>query len=242
MKVFNCPLCGEKFNKAGKTFFCQCGWHKSCNKKIQSRIQKEVAKGIVMAGIGLMAGIVYINHWGTSSFKAMPLKIAQWTDQLNESSFTSLKKMCLELKKYDCVEQAHHSFLRSSGNLEVLAELGNFQYRRRKFKAASMTYNQYFTKKGKDVKAAYNYARILEKEGKAKSALSYYEYALTMHSNTIQVTIIRSYINLLVKSGQHNKARQQLLKLKPLLKNASVLVQQEYDRWNQQINTLSNAG
>ena len=235
MKLFNCPVCGSKLNKAGHTLFCKCGWSKSLNKKIQMTIQKNIAKNIFIAGFGLMVAAVYIGHWGTASFTIAPLKISQWTGQLNKDSFSRLKNICMSLKKYDCVEKAHTSFFKSSGDLEILEQLGDLQYRRKKLSQADKTYNQYFTKKGNSVKAAYNYARILEKQGKTDAALSYYKYALKARPGTIQVTVMRSYIDLLVKSGQSVKAKQELLKLKPILKRVGSLVKQEYDRWNKQV-------
>ena len=118
--------------------------------------------------------------------------------------------------------------------MKILAKLGEFQYRRNRLESASKTYKEYFTKKGSSVKAAYNYARILEKQGQVEFALSYYQYALNARPNTVQITVMRAYINLLVKSGQVNKARQELVKFKPILKRSGSLVQQEYERWQKQ--------
>ena len=183
-----------------------------------------------------MGLVVYLGSWGSASLKIAPLKIKQWTGQLNEQSFSNLNEICLKLKKYNCVEKSHSSFFRSSGDLKVLEQLGEFQYRRKKIKEAALTYNKYFTQKGKSIKASYNYARILEEQGKVKYALSYYEYALKARPNTVQITVMRSYINLLVKSGQVRKAKQVLVRFKPLLKRSSSLVKQEFKRWDKQVN------
>ena len=236
MNQINCPVCGASLNKAGHTVFCKCGWNKSFNNKKIMAMQKQIAKGIFIAGFALMSTIVYIGNWGPHSLSIIPLKARQWTGQLNEQSFDRLKNTCMELKKYNCVEQAHSSFFNSSDKLEVLEQLGEFQYRRKKINQASKSYNQYFTKKGRSVKAAYNYARVLEKQGHVDSALSYYKYALSVKPNTVQITVMRSYIDLLMKAGKRNKARMELLKFKPILKRSNSLVQQEYDRWNKKVN------
>lgn len=236
MNLINCPVCGSKTEKAGKTLFCSCGWSKSFNQKGEMKVQKNISKGIFIVGLSLMGLVVYLGSWGSASLKIAPLKAKQWTGQLNEQSFSHLSEICLKLKKYNCVEKAHSSFFRSSGDLKVLEQLGEFQYRRKKIKEAALTYNKYFTQKGKSIKASYNYARILEEQGKVKFALSYYEYALKARPNTVQVTVMRSYINLLVKSGQVGKARQVLAKFKPLLERSSSLVKQEFKRWSKQVN------
>ena len=236
MNNINCPVCGAKLNKAGHTLFCKCGWHKSLNKKQQMAIQKHITKGILIAGFGLMSSIMYVGNWGSHSLSIIPLKARQWTGQLNTNSFNKLKNICMELKKYNCVESAHSSFFRASNKLEVLEQLGEFQYRRKKFDSAGKTYNQYFTKKGRSVKSAYNYARVLEKQGHVDSALSYYKYALSVRANTVQITVMRAYIDLLMKAGQQSKAKAELLKFKPILKRSGSLVQQEYDRWSKKVN------
>ena len=236
MNKLNCPVCGAKLNKAGHTVFCKCGWNKSFNNKQLMAMQKQIAKGLFIAGFGLMSTIIYIGNWGSHSFSIIPLKARQWTGQLNTQSFDRLKNICMELKKYNCVEKAHRSFFNSSDKLEVLEQLGEFQYRRKKINSASNSYNQYFTNKGRSVKAAYNYARVLEKQGHVDSALSYYKYALGVRPNTVQITVMRSYIDLLMKAGKRSKAKAELLKFKSILKRSGSLVQQEYDRWNKKVN------
>lgn len=235
MKHTNCPVCGSTLSKAGHTLFCKCGWHQSGNKKQQMTAQKQIAKNIFIAGLALMGTVIYVGNWGSSSLKIAPLKARQWTGSLSEKSFASLKTVCMSLKKYDCVESAHKSFFKSSGRLEVLEQLGEFQYRRHKFNEAGKTYSLYFSNKGRGVKPAYNYARILERGGDKKSALSYYKYALRAKPGVVQVSVMRSYIDLLVKSGQKRIAQAELFKLKPVLSGTGSLVKQEYDRLQKQV-------
>ena len=236
MQHFNCPVCGSSLKKAGQTSFCACGWSKSFNQKEQKQAQKSIAKNIMIAGFGLMASIVYIGSWGSSSFEIVPLKARQWTGQMNKASFARMKHICMRLKKYDCVENAQKSFFQASGDMKALEDLGEFQYRRKRFEQAKRTYHQYFTKKGTSVKSAYNYAKLLEKTGKNDDALSYYQYALKVRPKSVQITVMRSYIDLLVKTGKSHQARQELSRLKPMITRAGSLAQQEYNRWNQQVN------
>ena len=234
MKLTNCPICGKGVKRVSQTAFCKCGWQKSFNKKQIQKMEHKTVKSLFIMGTILMGLIVYVNNWGASSLSIVPLKVSQWTGNLNPKSFAKLQYVCMKLKRYNCVESAQTSFYRSSGNLTILAELGAFQYRRQRFHEASRTYNRYFKMNGKDIKAAYNYARILEKQGHVKHALAYYEYALKARSGVIQVTIMRSYLDLLVETGQRNRARKVLFKLKPLLKRSGSLVKQEYKRWEKQ--------
>ena len=234
--LFNCKVCGSKLKKSGQTVFCQCGWHASNNHKSLTRLNQKAIKGIVAVSFALMLGVAYLGSWGSSSLSIIPLKIAQWTNSLDEASFTKLKNACMRLKKYDCVEGAYASLYKSSRDLQALSELAHFQYRRKDFHSAVQTYRLYFKNQGRDITAAYNFARLLEKNSNTVDAEKYYKFALVARPDVIQVTVMRSYIDLLVKTGQVKKARKELVDFKPTLKRAGSLVQQEYVRWQKRVN------
>ena len=227
----HCPICGSKTKSAGHTVFCQCGWHKSLNQAQKKQVQKIIIKNLILAGFFIMGSFFYISEWGTASLSIVPLKARQWTGLLNQNSYEDLKSICLKLKKYDCVEKAHLSYFHSSKNLEVLHALGEFQYRRGLLNEAKQTYTMYFTQKGTSIKAAYIYAKVLEKAGQHQSALEYYLYALKAQPNVAQVTVMKSYINLLKLMGQHQKAEIELKKFQSLVKKSTSLVQNNFKNW-----------
>lgn len=229
-----CPICGSKIKAAGRTVFCQCGWHKSFNHANGLKIQKTITKNLIIAGFLLMGSAIHLSEWGSSALSIVPLKARQWTGLLSQQAYGDLQKICMNLKKYDCVESAHRSFYRSSNDLSALHALGELQYRRGLVDEAKQTYTQYFTKKGKNVKAAYNYAQILEKSGNTKRALDYYKYALTVNPEVAQVSVMRAYISLLMKDGQHAKAKAELNKFQTMVKKSTSLVQNEFHNWNKQ--------
>lgn len=240
MNITNCPVCNLKTNKIGNTFLCRCGWSQSFNQKAYKKMQNKIVSGIIIAGILFIGSLAYIGTWGGSSFKVATLQIQQLTGHFDKSSFKELKQICFNLKKYDCVEQVYKSFFKSSNDLQILEELGEFQYNRDKLKEATKTYNLYFTKKGRSTKAAYLYGLILEQHGQFKHALNYYKYSLTMSKGITKFTAINSYINLLVQLKQFRKAKRALNLLKPFLKTKSmktknILVKQEYQRLKKQI-------
>ncbi len=234
--LLNCKVCGSKLKKSGQTVFCQCGWHASLNNKVLVQRDKKVIKGIVVASVALMLSVAYLGYWGSSSLSIIPLKVAQWTNSLDQSSFAELKNICMHLKKYDCVEDVYTSFYRSSDDLQALSELGHFQYRRKDFHSAAQTYQVYFKNQGRDVTAAYNFARLLEKSNNQADAERYYKFALMSRPGVVQITVMRAYIDLLVKTGQIQKAKRELFEFRPLSKRAGALVQQEYSRWQKQVN------
>ena len=236
MKHFtNCPLCSNQLKKVGQTVSCSCGWSKSFNQAGHNNIQTSIVKKALLTGVAIFSLFIHISQWGGSSLAIMPLKAQQWSGFLSKNSYTRLQEICMSMKKYDCVESAHRAYYQASQDLEVLSELGNFQFRRSRFAEAGQTYKLYFQNKGQDVKSAYNYARILEKQGLKDHALSYYKYAIKSRPDTLQISVVRAYINLLVKEGQVSQARQELRLMHDSVQRAGDLVQQEYQRWQKQV-------
>jgi len=236
MSTFKCPLCASTMNKMSQTVYCDCGWHKSFDKKYQMKTQGKITLGLMVAGCLLIGVFFHLKHWSSFSLSIVPLKTMQWSGWLAKKSFTQLKTICMNLKKYDCVEEAYRSFFHSSADINILAQLDHFQYNRKKFNRAAKTYKKYFINKGNDIKTAYNYARILESKGYTDKALAYYQYAIRAEPHTIQVTIMRSYIDLLMKLGKVDRAKKELSDLAPLVMKSSSLVKQEYERWSHKVN------
>ena len=239
MNLFNCPLCGSHLEQAGNTLVCSCGWNALKNPKRIRAIQRAIAKGILGLGVVLMAVFVYVGMWGASSLSIIPLKAQVLSGTLKQSSFDRLKDICMGLKRYDCVEGAFRSYYKSSSDIELLGQLAEFQYRRRATNRSMESFYQYFSKKGRSLKVAYTYGKLLEEQNQSQKALEYYKYALSLDTSSIQVSVMRRYIGLLVKMGQKSKAVAELQLYGSKIDNASQLVKQEFSRWNQ---LVANSG
>ncbi len=228
-----CPLCRSLPRWVGRTLICRCGWYKFFSEKIEKAIEASIMRKMILISFLLLGFLVYLNRWGGDSFSLIPLKTKQWMNQLDKNSYVNLQNICTKKKRYDCAEKAHKSYFQFSGDLEVLVDLAQLQYLRKKTEEALRTYHQYFFRKGRNTNAAYNYARLLEGQGNTKFALAYYKYALLGKSGaTVQLPVMRSYISLLFRSGQTKKAKTELLKMSSFFKNANPLIQQEYKRWS----------
>ena len=229
---FNCPRCGASLDQAGNTLVCSCGWNGLKNPKQIKAIQRTIAKGILGLGVALMAVFAYVGMWGSASFQIIPLKAQQLSGTLGEKSFDRLTDICMDLKKYDCVEGAFQSYHKSSSDIELLGQLGEFQYRRKALDRSMESFYRYFSGKGKSIKAAYTYGKVLEENGQKDKALEYYKYALSLDTDSIQVSVMRRYIDLLVRTGQRGRAMAELRSYGPKVAKASELVKQEFSRWN----------
>ena len=191
----NCPRCGLQTKKLVNTWICTCGWTHS-NKKEAS--QTPVIVGLFLVFSLLSVGLFHFFQWGSHGFSIL---FAGQGDKI---------EICKDLKKYDCVEKAYQALFEQNGDIKILEELGELQFKRKKFEEAKSTYTLYFSKEGKSYKSAYYYAHSLSQTGDLSTAIQYFDSILKSNPNVLMVTIMESYLQILVSNNRHSKAKEVL--------------------------------
>ena len=146
----NCPRCGNPTEQISNTLICKCGW--SYSKKTESS-EKTVIFGMILTFTLLAGFLFHFFQWGSHGFSIL------FADSNKKV------EICMNLKKYDCVEKNYTKLFQKTNDLNFLEKLGEFQFKREKFSEAENTYKLYFSKEGKSYKAAYYYAHSLAKTG-----------------------------------------------------------------------------
>ena len=189
----NCPRCSHVPEKIKNTLICKCGWTHSTKEEAS---QKTVIIGMVLVFTLVAGSLFHVFQWGSYGFSVFFADPAKKLE------------ICMNLKKYDCVEKNYKALHQSTGDLKHLEELGEFQFKREKFKMASETYRQYFSKKGTSYKAAYYYAHSLVKTGDIESAIQYFDSIVRSKPHVLMVTIMESYLEVLVSNNRIGKAKE----------------------------------
>ena len=190
----NCPRCGAQTKKVSQTLICKCGWTYSKKKETS---QKTVIIGMVLAFTLVTGSLFHFFQWGSHAFSIL---FASPSDKI---------KICMDLKKYDCVEHAYQVSYNKTNDVSFLEKLGEIQFKREKYDSASQTYNLYFSnKKGKSSKAAYYYAHSLVKTGNVESAIQYFDVILKSKPHVLMVTVMESYLEVLVSHNRIRKAKE----------------------------------
>ncbi|MBC6415332.1 MAG: hypothetical protein GDA46_02960 [Bdellovibrionales bacterium] len=201
----NCPRCGLTTKKIGNTILCDCGWNYSSQ---QDTSQKQVIMGMICCFF-LIAGLLFhFFQWGGHALKIV------FSNNLEKV------EICMELKKYDCVEKQYQSLYKKTGRIDYLENLGELQFKREKFNQAKQTYSLYFSKEGRDYKSAYYYAHSLAKTGDKELAIQYFDSILQSNPNILMVTVMESYLQFLVANNFMEKAEKVLNSLKTKNKGA----------------------
>ena len=217
----NCPRCGSSVEQVSQTFFCKCGWTLSTNKKENS--EGAVITAMILVFILTAGFLFHFFQWGSHGVQILFANSEQKV------------KICKNLKKYDCVEKNYTKLFKTKGNIQFLEKLGELQFKREKFEEAEKTYNLYFTKQGKSYKAAYYYAHSLAKTGDIDSAIEYFDSILRSKPQVLMVTIMESYLEVLVSHNRINKAKELLAWVDKVNKGA-VNTQNQIQSWKKKFN------
>ena len=192
----NCPRCGSQTERVSQTIICKCGWTYSQKKESS---QKTVIIGMVLAFTLVAGSLFHFFQWGGHAFSIV---FAGPAEKI---------KICMGLKKYDCVEHNYQASYEKTGDIAFLEELGEIQFKREKFNEAKQTYSRYFSNESaKSYKAAYYYAHSLAKTGDIEKAIKYFDVILKNRPNVLMITVIESYLDVLVSHNRIRKARQLL--------------------------------
>lgn len=215
-----CPRCNLQLKKVGQTLICDCGWMSSRKKESS---QAYVITGMILSFVLVAGALFHFFQWGGHGFKIL---FAGAEDKL---------EICMDLKKYDCVEKNYQTLFDKTGDLKQLEELGELQFKREKFQASKKTYALYFSKEGKAYKSAYYYAHSLAKTGDLEMAIQYFDSILKSNPSVLMVTIMESYLQILVSNNRIDKAKEILVWVDESNKGA-VNIADQIASWKQKFN------
>ena len=106
------------------------------------------------------------------------------------------------------------------------------QFKREHYEDSYNTYKLYFSQGGKNEKATYYYAHALAKVGEIDQAIPYFESIIKSRSDVLVVTVIESYLQVLVSFNRINKAKEVLSWAKKISNNSSA--QRHIEKWQKQ--------
>ena len=216
----SCPRCGKAAKKVGKTFICDCGWSLSPSDDLS---QKQIIQVLVLIAC-LMGGVLFhLFQWGKHSWSVF---FASGKEKV---------KICMDLKKYDCVEGAYGKLFQKTEDLDYLEQLAELQFKRKKFAESGNSYKAYFSKGGKSYRGAYYYAHVLAKNRRIDDSIKYFDSILRSKPRVLMITVVESYLQVLVSHQRMDKARQVMAWVKKVSKH-SKSSQSQIKQWERKFN------
>jgi tetratricopeptide (TPR) repeat protein len=230
----NCPRCGTALNSdrfMGGTIVCECGWTKSLKsaKLDHQNVDRTCASIIVIAGV-LIACFLQAVNWDRHFFTIIPLKVKHIAGFAGADDLESIASICVERKKHECVEKAYNDIARiAPTNLKNLSRLGILQYKRQRYAQAAEVFSRYFSQKGTDLESAYDFALSLAHLKRYSDSEKYFRFALKQKDDVLQITVVRSYIQMLMESGNLRHAKDVLVNYRKQSSSANMFMSKEFN-------------
>ena len=216
----NCPRCGKQAKQVAKTFICECGWSLSPPDEMS---QKQVIQALCLIALLLGGVLFHLFQWGKHGLDVF---FAGGEEKI---------KICMDLRKYDCVEGAYGKMFQKTGELDFLEQLAEFQFKRKKFVESGQSYRAYFSKGGKSYKGAYYYAHALARNQRIDDSIKYFDSILKSKPSVLMITVVESYLQVLVKNQRMDKARQVIAWVREVSKT-SKSSQSQIRQWEKKFN------
>ena len=210
-----CPRCQNEIPKERQLYgltVCECGWTSSHLGALNDRrMTDKVCMSIVGVALLLIAAFIHTVNWDNYSIVIIPLKVKQLTQSASAADLKEIAKICDARLKYACVMDAHaqRAQLFPEEN-EAWAELGILYSNQGYTEEAAESLGHYFKQGGKDPKAAYEYAKALGQLGQVKESSKWFKYVLKAKPGMLQISVTRSYVDMLVKHKKLKVARRVL--------------------------------
>lgn len=211
-----CPQCKLDISPERKKIMpiiCDhCGFTSGNDQKLENEIQKKTITAFVAFSIFVVAAHIQLSNWDKHSLSIIPLVVKETIGADGPSDFEAKAEMCMELKKWDCVET---SYLKAAANDPTLFQrAGDFQMKRQKWNPAAQSYYKFFQAGNQNLDVSYSYAKALAKLGQVDDAVKYFDQVLAAKPETLQVTVVQNYVKLLMDAQRFDQAKVLISKIR----------------------------
>lgn len=174
----------------------------------QQKHEKQFVTGLIVASLLIVASYIHVVEWDQHFFTIIPLKMRQMIGSASGEDLRKIVQICEVRLRHACVQQALAELARKEPtNADVMYDLGEIQRKTGQDASAVASYREHFTRGGNRPEAAYQLARIMEFNGKYQEAQDYYSRALMAKPETLQVTVVQNYVDMLIKLGKKDEAK-----------------------------------
>lgn len=190
-----------------------CGF--TTNQK-QTQIEKKADKRYIAIVSSFCAAMtmafVFIVQWDNHVIEVLPLKAKQILGAASADDLIRIREICGDRKNLTCQLETNIQLSRMDN--EANADLGKMYYLIGENKKAIATFEKYFANGGLSLDASYHFARSLEKDGQVEQASKRYEDVIAAKPDTLQITVTKNYIKMLMDYDKRNQAKNVLKKIR----------------------------
>ena len=209
-----CPTCQKSISPKrcfGNTAICECGWTKDLSSEAKKYEYNLNVTSVILVTVATFISLSFIHivNWDNHFIAIIPLKTKQILGVADISQLKQIETICMERKKWNCVIDTYNNIYEQDPNqIESLHKLGRIYVSLDNNEAAVTTYQKYFEQGGADIDAHYEYAKSLGQVGKIKESTLQYQIILNSQSNTLQTTVTKSYVGMLMTHRMWLQAKE----------------------------------
>lgn len=209
-----CPRCANVLTRAShqpmSTYCNVCGFIPE-TPDVDAKLERHNLRFVIGFSALLVLAFVQVATWGDHALEIRWLQLADKTGLASVAQLERMAKICVELKKRDCVE---YSYLRQSQlDKRNAVRLAEFQMSRRKYQEAVTTLKTYVANNKQDMRAYMVYAEALTETGRFDEAVKYYEYLLSKAPG-LPVDVTHDYVKCLARAKRYEQAQNVIYKVR----------------------------
>lgn len=229
----SCPRCQMEIapeRKQSHPVVCNhCGYMPTNNEQLsEMKTENRFMKVAIGFSVFAVASFLQVVTWDKYSTEIIPLKIKEIAGMTSADDQERLAEICMDLKKYSCVETNYIRTARSDQS--KLVRLGHFQMKLQKYNEAAQSFYAFFQGGGQDIEASYNYAKTLAQLGQVDDAVKYFDQVLASKPDTLQVTVVQSYVRLLMDHQRYEQAKKLMDDVRKSSETAGLFMESEYKK------------
>lgn len=234
-----CPVCKTQIDQervnSGLNICQACGYaQNSREKEITMGLQKTYIKVVTGLSFLMVAGYIHSVNWDNHFAEIIPLKAKQTVGAASAEDLSRIAEICKEREKADCVEEAlSDRTANQPGNISFLAQYGKVLSQNNKKERAVAIFSQYFANGGTELEAAYEFAKVLGDTGRYDDAIKYYRFVLDAKPGTLQITVSHNFVDMLVRAGRYELAREVIEGIRKKGENASLFMEDRLQKIRQ---------
>jgi len=225
----SCPTCFKTIPLSQSydgTYICVCGTKVHPNP--ESTSSTSTSFWIVLLGVLSVASFIHATNWDRYFFTIIPLKTKQILGVASIQDLNQIVSICEDRKKVFCQEGALTEIShRDPKNLEIALKVAQLQISRESYAEASRTLQRYFNLGGKDRLARYQFAVALSKTNQVDEAKKHLHYLVYAEKSTLDARAARTYVALLLSSGDPKAANKVIEHCRSLGNNAALFMEKE---------------
>lgn len=215
MNVFSgsCRICGNEIPEdrlQSGLSVCTCGWVEP--NQFVSQWDKDASKRISTFGIAavgvLLPVILFLASWSGFGFDVVAISFKSMLGMASAQDYIQKAEICEQVRKYDCATENYARVIRSNPQDEdAYLRLAHLYIKVKDMNSAIQVYQAFFASGGKDANLKFRMANLMADAGQTDLAQATYQELLDSEPGILQITVAKSYVQLLIKVGKFENAK-----------------------------------